>query len=101
MLLPVSMAVELATARIIAFWLGTLLVRTGLEAMVSLAGFTTLILTGWPACSPTAQRLWRNEPGVTDSAEKGVIGLWRFKQHGQAVVVESTRLAVAHRRLSG
>lgn len=44
MLLPVSMAVELATARMMAFWLGALVVRRGLEAVVGLVGFMVLSL---------------------------------------------------------
>jgi hypothetical protein len=39
MLLPVSMAVELVTARVIAFWLGALAAPRGLARAVGLAGF--------------------------------------------------------------
>ena len=44
MLFPISIAVELATARMMALWLGTLAAPRGLARAVGLAGFMASII---------------------------------------------------------
>jgi len=59
MLLPVSMAVELVTARVIAFWLGALAAPRGLARAVGLAGFMMFIIPGSVVLFSTKTGGWR------------------------------------------
>lgn len=60
MLLPVSMAVELVTARVIAFWLGALAAAPrGLARAVGLAGFMASIIPGSVVLFSTKTGGWR------------------------------------------